>query len=275
MPVRAAQAFGSTLGSTALRITGRDVKKADASVALAFPEMSAAARRRLIREMYDHLGRSLGEILWMRSLSPDTLGALVDWRGLEHLEQAVAQDRGVVLFTGHCGNWELMAAAIALAGFDMNVIARSIDDPRVNEIIVESRGRFGVETIGRGGDSAARDILRTLRTGKILGVLIDQSIKAEVVECEFFGRPAPTPVGPARLAVRAGAQAIAGFIRRERNGRHTIEFREPIDARDADPAELTCRMNSEIEAHVRRHPEQWVWLHQRWRHRNGQRDYHA
>jgi KDO2-lipid IV(A) lauroyltransferase len=161
-----------------------------------------------------------------------------------------------------------MAAAIALAGFRMNVIARQLYDSRINDFIVESRRRFGVETIGRGTTAAARDILQTLRGGDVLGLLIDQSIKAETAPIPFFGMAAPTPIGPARLAARSGAMAIAGFIERQADGIQRIRFEEPIPtSRDTDPIELTARMTAAIEAQIRRVPEQWVWMHDRWRER--------
>lgn len=266
-----AQRFGRFLGRIVIPFVTRDRRKAHDSIEIAFPDKDVEEREELIRQTFRHLGTSLGELLWMPRLDRDELARTTEWRGLEHLDRAVAAGRGVVLFTGHCGNWEWMAAAIALAGYEMNVIAREIDDSRVNEIIVASRARFGVATIGRGGDTAARDILRTLRTGKILGVLIDQSIRAEVVPCEFFGKPAPTPVGPARLAIRAEAMAIAGFIQRRADGSHLVEFHPGVDSRDLDAAELTCEMNRLIEQQIRRVPEQWVWIHQRWRTREGQR----
>jgi len=160
-----------------------------------------------------------------------------------------------------------MAAAIALAGFEMNVLAREIYDSRINDFIVDSRGRFGMKTIGRGTGDAARDILRTLRSGAILGALIDQNIRAENAAVPFFGHPAQTPIGPARLAIRAGSTAIAGFIER-RDDMQVIRFEEPIPTeRDMDAVELTARLTKSIEDQIRRVPEQWVWMHQRWRDR--------
>jgi KDO2-lipid IV(A) lauroyltransferase len=165
-----------------------------------------------------------------------------------------------------------MAASIALAGFRMNVIAREIEESRFNDYIVAARARFGIDTIGRGSASSARDIIRTLRGGAILGVLIDQNIRAEIVKVPFFGRLAPTPVGPAKLAVRSEAMVIAGFAER-RGQQHHIRFEPPIDTREIDdPREITRIMTAAIEAQVRRVPEQWVWMHKRWRDRAGQRE---
>lgn len=226
--------------------------------------MTANEREHVSNAMFRHLGTSLVEIAWLPNLDPEKLGATTTIEGLEHLRAAIDAGRGVVLFTGHCGNWEWMAAAIGILGFPMNVVAREIYDSRINDFIVASRQRHGVTTIGRGSGNAAREILSTLRAGNVLGVLIDQSIRAENVDVPFFGAPAPTPVGPARLAIRAGAAAIAGFIRRD-GARHIIRFEPPIfTSREDDAGQLTAHMTRSIEEHIRRVPEQWVWMHRRW-----------
>lgn len=272
LPLSLARSLGDLTGRLGWHLVVRDRQNALAMIAIAYPEMDRDRRRRLARSCFRHLGTVLTEVAWLPNLSAANLTHLVEWHGLENMREAVDQGRGVVLFTGHCGNWEWMAAAIALAGFRMNVIAREIEDSRFNDYIVESRARFGIETIGRGSSSSARDIIRTLRSGAILGVLIDQNIRAEIVRVPFFGRPAPTPVGPAKLAVRSGAMAIAGFAER-RNGRHHIRFEAPIDTREiADPREITRLMTAAIESQVRTAPEQWVWIHKRWRDRAGQRE---
>ncbi len=272
LSLSAAQRIGDGLGWLAWHLVRRDRQKALSMIEIAMPDAKPEDRQRIVRACFRHLGTSLMEVAWLPNLDKARADRLVEWEGLEHLEAAVAHERGVVLFTGHCGNWEWMAAAIALAGFRMNVIAREIEESRFNDYIVASRARFGIDTIGRGSSSSAREIIRTLRGGSILGVLIDQNIRTEVVKVPFFGHPAPTPVGPAKLAVKSEAVVIAGFAER-RDGRHHIRFEPPIDTREIrDPREITRIMTESIEAQVRRVPEQWVWMHKRWRDRSGQRE---
>lgn len=267
MSLERARSTGRRIGALAHSVTPRERRKAIESASIAFPEWPPERRAALVAESFRHLGESLFEVLWMPNLDRETMERTTRFEGLENLRRALEGGRGVVLFTGHCGNWEWMAASIALAGFEMNVVAREIYDPRINDFIVESRARFGMKTIGRGTGDAARDILKTLRTGAILGVLIDQNIRAESAKVPFFGRPAETPIGPARLAIRAGASAIAGFIER-REGRQVIRFEEPVSTtRDMDAVDLTARLTMSIENQIRRVPEQWVWMHQRWRER--------
>jgi len=267
IPLSVGRRIGTLLGILAHSVVRRERRKALRNIAVALPEKPERDRARLIRETFIHLGRSLFEICWLPNLTPARLPLDTTFEGLDNLRAAVDEKRGVVLFTGHCGNWEWMAAAIALAGFDMNVIAREIYDSRINDFVVTSRGRFGIRSIGRGSSSSAREILQTLKQGSILGVLIDQNIKAEGADVPFFGRPAFTPTGPAKLAIRAGAVAIAGFIER-RGDRQIVRFEAPIiTSRNDDAVELTARMTTAIENHIRQVPAQWVWMHDRWKSR--------
>lgn len=269
LSLRTVQRLGAAIGSLGWHVARRDRRKTLRNLETTMPDLSPEAQKEMGAEVFRHLGRSLTEVCWMRVA--ERVRQNTEFEGLDNLRSAVDHGRGVVLFTGHCGNWEWMAAAIAVAGLEMNVIARSMDDERMNEFIVRSRARFGVTTIGRGSRSSAADILRTLREGKILGVLIDQSINAEVVDVDFLGREAPTPIGPARLAKKGGSQVIAGFTERLDDGRHLVRFEPSLDASELDPVEITQRMTAAIVRQIRRRPEQWVWNHNRWRRRRGQK----
>jgi KDO2-lipid IV(A) lauroyltransferase len=267
LPLGLARAIGRGIGSLAYHVVPRERRKALRSLTVAFPDLDEVSRQRLARKAFRHLGESLLEIAWLPRLNSRNFTATTRVEGAENLKAALDAGHGVVLFTGHCGNWEWMAATIALAGFPMKVIARDIYDSRLNDFIVGMRRRFGVETIGRGSTASARDILGTLRGGAILGVLIDQSIRADSSPIQFFGTSAPTPIGPAQLAIRSGAMAIAGFIER-RDGTQIVRFEPPHQTnRGDDPVELTMHMTNRIEDQIRRVPEQWVWMHDRWRER--------
>jgi len=124
--------------------------------------------------------------------------------GWEEILRAQASGRPLVLVTGHCGNWEILAAALNCRGLRMAVVARSLDEPRLQGMLAGLRDRFGTATIERGSDGAARQILGLLRRGGALGMLIDQDTKVDGVWVPFFGRPAFTPVGAAKLALRQG-----------------------------------------------------------------------
>jgi KDO2-lipid IV(A) lauroyltransferase len=134
--------------------------------------------------------------------------------------------------------------------------------------VTELRAKSGVRTIDRGSPTSAREMIQAIRRGGILGFVIDQNIRTESVKVPFFGRPALTPIGPARLAVRTEAIAVTGVIERRADGTHLARFLEPIECkRDDDPVALTARLTREIEEQIRRTPEQWPWFHDRWKER--------
>ncbi|MFN7971368.1 MAG: lysophospholipid acyltransferase family protein [Acidobacteriota bacterium] len=236
---------------------------------LAFPERDAVAQRRLARRIFARLGENLAEVLRLGASRPEEVLENVRFEGLEHLDAALAGRHGVLLVTGHVGCWEIMAAAIALRGYPLNVIAREVYDARVDELVVDTRARFGVKTIQRDQSHAAREILRTLKRGEILGLLIDVDIKAPGAFVPFFGQPAWTPTGAAAFSVRAHAPVVMGFVNRE-GPTHVIRFEPPLSPettgdRDADLVTNTARYTARIEAAIRRCPEDWVWTHRRWR----------
>lgn len=262
-----ARRIGRRLGALSYVTLRREREKALRNLAIAFPDADQAERQRLARAMFLHLGTSLMEICWLPNLDEAALERTMIVEGLEHMQTALDAGRGVVLFSGHCGNWEWMAAAIGRIGLPMNIIVANLYDRRVNEFIIRSRAAHQIKSIGRGSNSSARETLQTLKKNEILGLLIDQSIAAESVDVTFFGRPAPTPVGPARLAIRSGAVAICGFIERE-GDMQRLRFQPPIfTSRNDDPVELTQIVTSRIEEQIRRIPSQWVWMHDRWRKR--------
>ena len=146
----------------------------------------------------------------------------------------------------------------------MAVVARALEETGLNELLLGFRRRFGTATLERGAPGAARRLLRVLRAGGSLGMLIDQDTRVEGVWVPFFGRPAFTPVGAAKIALRQGAAVVPAFIERLADGTHLARFHPPLDL-PADEVEATALMTRAIEEQIRRVPEQWVWMHRRWR----------
>jgi Kdo2-lipid IVA lauroyltransferase/acyltransferase len=259
------QRVGRGIGSLAWHLSRRDRRRALDHLALAFPQTPESERRALARGCFRHLGETLGECLHLFHRDCGFVGEVVEIRGFEEIEQVRREGRPLVLFTGHCGNWELLGAAVNCRGVGMTVVARSLDEPEQQEMLAALRARFGTPTIERGSEGAARQLLGTLRRGQALGMLIDQdSGKMDGVWVPFFGRPAFTPVGAAKIALKQKAAVIPVFIERLEDGRHRITFQPPLDLSD-DPLEATARMTAKIEEQIRRRPEQWVWMHRRWR----------
>jgi KDO2-lipid IV(A) lauroyltransferase len=264
------QRLGRSFGRVAWRLARRDRKRTLDHLAFAFPELSNGERDSLAERCFAHLGTVLGECLYLRHCPPAELSRHVELSGWEHVEAARAQRRPVVIVTGHCGNWELLAAILNARHLGMLVVAREIDEPGLQTMLLDLRARFGTRTIVRGTPGAARALLGALRGAGALGMLIDQDTKVDGVFVEFFGKPAWTPVGAAELALRFDAAVLPTFIERRPDGSHRAAI-HPELALPTDPTAATALMTAAIEAQVRSHPEQWVWLHRRWRRRPGER----
>lgn len=257
-----AQAAGRALGNAYWRHGKRDRKRALEHLAIAFPELDAAQRADLGRASFRHLGMSLCECLHLLHRSPIEACSHVKVEGFHHVERHAG--RPAVVMTGHCGNWELISTANQSHDLGLAAIARQIDDPQLDSAIVGLRRHLGSATIHRGSPGASKALLRVVRTGGALALLIDQDIDTDGVWVPFFGRPAHTPRAAADLALRLGAAVIPTFSARLEDGSHRVVFHPPLTL-PSDPQQATASMTAAIEAQIRRYPEQWVWMHRRWR----------
>jgi KDO2-lipid IV(A) lauroyltransferase len=268
LPLTGARRAGVALGHIGWHVLRRDRRRTLDHLALAFPDWTKRQRLTTARRMFHHLGMSLMEILWLPRLDAATRDRTTTIDGLEKVLALVHAGRGMVGYTGHCGNWEWLACSVASYGVPVTVLQRERSDADVSQFTTEVRSRFGIATIDRGSTSAAKEMLRALKHARMLAFLNDQNIRAESAKVPFFGRPAPTPIGPARLAIRAGVPVVGLFIERLPDGTQYIVCDDPIEtSRDDDPIALTARMTARIEAQIRRAPEQWVWMHDRWKER--------
>jgi KDO2-lipid IV(A) lauroyltransferase len=260
------QAVGRALGELAWLFGMRDRGRALAHLAMALPEVPRKERRRIARACFLHQGTNLAEDLHLVTGSCFEAEVWTDVEGWEEVQELRKAGRPIMILTGHCGNWELLAAVINCRELEMSVVARRLDEPELQELLLELRRRFGTATIERGEAGSARRLLQVFRDGGALGMLIDQDIRVDGVWVPFFGRPAYTPVGAAKIALRQGAAVVPAFIERRPGGRHLARFLPPLDL-PADPEAATALMTAAIEEQVRRVPEQWVWMHRRWRRR--------
>jgi KDO2-lipid IV(A) lauroyltransferase len=268
IPLPFGRFLGRRLGSLAHLVARRERSKALAHLAIAFPDWSEAKRRDTIRAMFRHFGMSLFELAWLPNMDVAVKDRLTDIEGAEPLLKLIDEGRGAVVFTAHCGNWEWMSWCVGLWGRPVTTLQRERDSPEMNRYITEHRAQSGVRTIDRGSASSGRELIQALRRGGILAFLIDQNLKTESVKVPFFGKPAPTPVGPAKLAIRTESVVASILIERLPDGRHRLRVSEPLQCRRSDdPVALTARMTGLIEEQIRRAPEQWVWMHDRWRER--------
>jgi KDO2-lipid IV(A) lauroyltransferase len=249
-------------------MSGRDRRRALDHLAIAFPDLSEEERRRIARQAFLHQGMNAAELLHLLRRDAEEVLPHVEVQGWENVEAVRATGRPILILTGHCGNWELLPVPMRARGLPPAGIARPLDDPRLQELLVSLRRHMGATTIARGTRGAARQILGVLRSGGAIAMLIDQDTKVDGVWVPFFGRPAFTPVGAAELALKQDMRVIPAFLERRLDDGHLLRFLPALDLPD-DPREATARMTAEIEEQVRRRPEQWVWWHKRWRRQPG------
>lgn len=265
-PYRCATAAGTALGALLYRLLPRDRERALTNIKSVFPDKDSSWTANTAKMTFSHLGRALLEILAVR---PDTIASLVTIDGLDHLKNALGRGKGVIFVTGHIGNWELMAGAIAQQ-FSVSVVAAPLKPEPLNDMIVSLRARLGVRTIVRGSRGAAKELIRVFRENRILGILIDQDTDVDGTFVDFMGRPAWTPTAAAQMALRFGAPVIFGYIQREQNLRHRVVIEGPLDLVHTENTDEDIKMNTamftkRIESAILQKPEQWVWMHRRWR----------
>lgn len=278
LPLDAARRLGEGLGSLGFHLAGGERRKALAGLARAFPEKTVHEREALARDCFRHLGRMALELAALDRSGTRTED-LVAWSDENRAPVVEARDRGrgVIFISGHLGSWELLARRIVSSGFPGATIAREASDAGLTSLLQDFRARGGVETIWRGDPGAARAMLRTLRAGNTLGMLIDQDTRVQSVFVPFFGHLAATPRAAADLALRTGAALLVGSCLRQGDGSYrvevseiplpptTTEARESREAREDAVRSLTATLTAAIEQDIRRAPAQWVWMHPRWK----------
>lgn len=276
IPLGPALRIGGAGGALAFHLFGRTRRLALRHLALALPERSEAERREIARRMFVHLGRSAMEITAIASYDA-RLTEYIRERDPAPLRAALARGKGVVFVTGHLGNWELMARLVARVGAPVSAVAKRGGDERLMGLIEAWRAGGGVTTLWREDPSTARALLRVFKQGQVLGILVDQDTKVQGVWVPFFGRPAYTPRAPADLALRSGAPILVGTSHRptERPGDGLVfEVTEvPYDPapadREAEVSRITAACQAVMEDAIRRHPADWVWMHERWKSQPG------
>ena len=274
MPERVLFALGRGLGgllwlTPARRLVEGNIRLAygDQPPSPRFPTVEALARASL-----EHLGLMVAEVLLLDRWQDSLLQRCAAAKDLSGLGRGLlAQGRGLILATGHLGNWELMGRAIAAAGFEVNSLARAAFDPKVAEWLVQWRARGGVKVVNRGSRQAVRTLRERLRAGAGLGVLVDVDTKVNSVWVPFFGRLAKTPTAAADLALKMDAPLMVAWTWREAPGLYSGDAVEvvvsPTGDREADVRRITAEVTAILERAVRAHPEQWVWVHRRWKSR--------
>jgi KDO2-lipid IV(A) lauroyltransferase len=268
LPMRVVLALGTTLGRAFYLFDRGHRRLAIDNLRAAFPLRTEAECQAICRDMFSHFGRLLVVLLKFSTMRPDEMLACVEFDGDDRVVHAHAQGRGVLLFTGHFGFWEINALVHALAIKPMAVLARPLDNPLLHELLESVRTRTGNAVFYRRG--AIRRVLRALESNQAVAFLIDQHMQpADSVYVDFFNRPAATTSALAALALRTGAPVVPVFALPLPDGRFRMVYEHAVDPPRADDEDairqFTQRCTDVLEMYVRRYPELWLWMHRRWR----------
>jgi len=252
-----ARRFGPRLGIT---------KRARLNLRAALPELDRAEIERILRGMWDNLGRVAAEYPHLREIRVFEPGGRVETRGFEHVDRARAARRRMIFFSGHLGNWEIAALAAAQYGIPVTQIYRAANNPLVDRMIAGFRDNRG-EFIPKGA-AASRRAFAALRRGDHLALLADQKLN-DGIPVPFFGRPAMTAPALALLALRFRCDVLPTRVERLAGAHFRLTIEAPLPLPDSgntvrDVAALMARVNATLERWIRERPEQWFWLHRRW-----------
>jgi len=265
LPLDAASALGGMLARRIGRRLGVS-NRARRNLRSALPELSATQIEAILRGMWDNLGRVAAEYPHLRHIRVFGAESRVETRGLEHLDQALAAGRRVILFGGHLGNWEIAALAAGQYGLDIAQIYRAANNPLIDRMIARLRG--GNSELIPKGAVASRRAVAALRRGGHVSLLADQKLN-EGIAVPFFGRPAMTAPALALLALRFDCAVLPARVERLKGARFRLTLYSPLDLprigdRDADVAALMMAVNATLEGWIRECPDQWFWVHSRW-----------
>lgn len=263
----------SNLGGAIARTIGPLLpvtKVGDANLRLVMPELDAAARKRILLDVWDNLGRTTGEFPHLGQLKPTESGPGWEIEGVEHLHWLREKGGPAIMISGHIGNWEMMPPLYAQHGIVMSSFFRAASNPVANEVINELRLRaagVGVSYFAK-GSAGARVAMAHLKAGGFLGMVVDQKMN-DGIASPFFGRPAMTAPAAAAFALRYRCPVIPSHVERLGPARLRFVVEAPMDLPDsgdkhADLQTLTDAINAKIEGWIRKRPGEWLWLHRRW-----------
>jgi KDO2-lipid IV(A) lauroyltransferase len=265
--MRGVLAVGSLLGRAFYLVDGGHRRLAIDNLRAAFPLRSRPECVGIARRMFEHFGQLLMVLLKFSTLTPEQMLGLVEFDGEDRVRAAHAHGRGVLLFTGHFGFWEINALVHALVLNPIAVLARPLDNPSLHDLLERVRTSTGNTVIYRRG--AIRRVLRALAANQAVAVLIDQHMHADAVYVDFFNRPAATTSALAALAMKTGAPVVPVFALPLPGGRFRMVYEHPVEPPPPDDPEavrkFTQRCTDVLEMYVRRYPELWLWMHRRWR----------
>lgn len=270
LPRGASRALGAVIGAIAYRLLGRLRKTGLRNLEIAFPEKPAAEREQILRRLYRNLGWLLAEFCQMPRYTRENTRDFLRYDGLDHYLAARDRGKGVLIVTGHLGAWELSSYYHSLMGHPMSIVIRRLDNPRVDCLVNAIRCLHGNRVLHK--DDFARGLLAAMHRGETVGILMDTNMTPpQGVFVPYFGRLACTASGLARVALRTGAAVLPGFMVWEQSEqKYVLRFGPEIPListgdDEADALANTAQFTAAIEDFVRQYPDQWLWVHRRWK----------
>ena len=270
LPRPLARAKGISLGLLVYCLHVRLRRVGLRNLELAFPKMPRRQRRRILRGVFVSLGRQLAEVCLFPRYTRENVSKVVIYDGFENFERACARGKGVLFLTAHLGAWELSAFAHSLQGHPLWIVMRSLDNARVDHLLQSYRTMHGNRTVDK--DDFVRGLLAAMKAGEVVGILMDTNMTPpQGVFVDFFGIPAYTASGLARIALRTDAAVVPGFTIWDPTLRkYRLRFDPALELirtgdSEKDVVANTANFTKVIEDYVRRYPDQWLWVHRRWK----------
>ncbi len=271
LPRSVARALGASIGSLAGRLSAKLTSVGQRNLQLAFPEMPQAERNAILKCTYRNLGLQLAEFCQMSKYTADYVQRdVMRYEGLENFLAAEALGKGVLVLTGHLGAWELSSFVHSLLGHPMGMVIRRLDNPLVDELVNGIRCQHGNRVLHK--DDFARGLISAMHRGETVGILMDTNMTPpQGVFVPFFGTEACTASGLARVARKTGAAVVPGFLLwSQAEKRYVLHFGSELQLQRTDDSEADALANTAqfacvTEDYIRRYPDQWLWLHRRWK----------
>jgi KDO2-lipid IV(A) lauroyltransferase len=264
--------LSNSIGWLAYYVVVDATKKARTHLTMCFPQKTPQEINKIIKTIFKYEAKNFFEMLNFPKMSDEFFDSIaaMEQEQKDIFNKLLERKKGLLLLSGHIGNWEIIAAGIA-KHYPLNVIAKKIYIEELNNMLLKYRGMKNVKVILRTEMSSARKMLKALRNNEILGMLIDQDTSVQSVFVDFFGKPASTPLGLASIALKVGSPVVLSVDKRLPNGKHKFIISDEIVPPestgdfDTDVKNFTAKLTKCLEDFIRENPEQWVWFHERWK----------
>lgn len=266
LPESRAYIPGKLLGKLAYLLSGARGDNSRVNIQDAF-SLDKEEADNILKKVYTHLGMTFSEFILEEKMTADDIERIVNFDKLNYLDNSLKREKGTIIYSGHFGNWELMAAALALKGYKVNAIARTQNNSIIDEKINRVRENKNISIIPKG--ISVRKAYKALKKGEVVLILGDQDARGRGWKMKFFDKPASTYTGAVQLAKRTGAAIVPAFLIREGWLEHRLLFYPPvfIDKKTEEKVQKAILQDliDLTEDIIKKHPEQWMWLHRRWK----------